>query len=289
MIRGLVREARPKQWAKNVLVFAAPGAAGVLTDGSDLWRAVCTFLAFCLAASGTYFWNDLLDVEADRAHPTKCRRPIAAGIVPIDVARIVGTLLLVGGVALGFVPGWKSGLTVVVYVLLTVSYSAVWKHVAVLDIVAVAGGFVLRAVAGAAATSVSMSTWFVICTTFGSLFIVTGKRYAELREMGDDASTTRATLEEYSQNYLRMVLAVSCGAAIVAYCIWAFETKELNGTSLPFYELSVVPMLAALLRYALVLDQGHGSAPEEIFSSDRVLQGLGLVWVFVFGLGVYVT
>lgn len=289
MIRGLLREARPKQWTKNVLVFAAPGAAGVLTDGSDLWRTLCVFLAFCLAASGTYFWNDLLDVEADRAHPTKSRRPIAAGIVPVGVARVVGTLLLCGGIALGFVPGWKAGLTVVVYVLLTVSYSAVWKHIAVLDLVAVAGGFVLRAVAGAAATSVVMSTWFVICITFGSLFIVTGKRYAELREMGDDASATRATLEEYSQNYLRMVLAVSCGAALVAYCIWAFETKELNGSSWPFYELSIVPMLAALLRYALVLDQGHGSAPEEIFTRDRVLQGLGLVWVLVFALGVYVT
>jgi decaprenyl-phosphate phosphoribosyltransferase len=289
VIRGLWREARPKQWAKNVLVFAAPGAAGVLGESSDLWRTVVTFVAFCLAASGTYYWNDLLDVEADRAHPTKSRRPIAAGVVPIGVARVMGTLLLLGGIALGFIPDWKAGLTVVVYVLLTITYSTIWKHIAVLDLVAVAGGFVLRAVAGAAATSVAMSTWFVICTTFGSLFIVTGKRYAELREMGDEASSTRATLEEYSQNYLRMVLAVSCGAALVAYCIWAFETKELSGSSLPFYELSIVPMLAALLRYALVLDQGHGSAPEEIFSSDRVLQSLGVAWILVFSLGVYVT
>ena len=289
MIRGLLREARPKQWAKNVLVFAAPGAAGVLGDPSDLWRTLVIFVAFCLAASGTYFWNDILDVDADRAHPTKSRRPIAAGIVPLGTAKVVGTLMLVGGIALGFVPDWKAGVTLVSYVALTLTYSTIWKHMAVLDLVAVAGGFVLRAVAGAAATSVEMSTWFVICTTFGSLFIVTGKRYAELREMGDDASSTRATLDQYSLNYLRMVLSVSCGATLVAYCIWAFETKEINGTSWPFYELSIVPMLTALLRYALVLDQGHGSAPEEIFASDRTLQALGALWLVVFGLGVYIS
>ncbi len=288
MIRGLWREARPKQWAKNVLVFAAPGAAGVLDNGDQLWRAVVMFAAFCLAASGTYFWNDLLDVEADRAHPTKRRRPIAAGVVPLGVAGLVGTLLLAAGIGLAFVPGWKAGVTVVVYVALTLTYSTVWKHIAVLDLVAVASGFVLRAVGGAAATSVDMSTWFVLCTTFGSLFIVTGKRYAELRDMGEEAGSTRATLDQYSLGYLRIVLSVTCGAALVAYCIWAFDTKELSGSTWPFYELSIVPMLAALLRYLLVLEQGHGGAPEEVFLADRTLQGLGVVWMVTFALGVYV-
>lgn len=288
MIRGLWREARPKQWAKNVLVFAAPGAAGVLDNGDQLWRVVVMFAAFCLAASGTYFWNDLLDVEADRAHPTKRRRPIAAGVVPLGVARLVGTLLLAAGIGLAFVPGWKAGVTVVVYVALTLTYSTVWKHIAVLDLVAVASGFVLRAVGGAAATSVDMSTWFVLCTTFGSLFIVTGKRYAELRDMGEEAGSTRATLDQYSLGYLRIVLSVTCGAALVAYCIWAFDTKELSGSTWPFYELSIVPMLIALLRYTLVIEQGHGSAPEEVFMADRWLQAMGVVWAVVFALGVYV-
>lgn len=288
MIRGLLREARPKQWAKNVLVAAAPGAAGVLDDGDQLVRTLIMFVAFSLAASGTYYWNDLLDVEADRAHPTKSKRPIASGQVPIGVARVVGTALLVGGVALAFVPGWKAGLTVLVYVALTVTYSTTWKHLAVLDLIAVAGGFVLRAVGGAAATSVEMSTWFILCTTFGSLFIVAGKRYAELRELGDDARTTRATLDQYSLGYLRIVLSVSCGAALVAYCLWAFDTKELSGSEWPFYELSIVPMLAALLRYLLVVEQGHGGAPEEVFLADRTLQWLGVLWAITFGLGVYV-
>lgn len=288
MIRGLLREARPKQWAKNVLVFAAPGAAGVLDNGEQLLRTLVMFVAFSLAASGTYYWNDLFDIDADRAHPTKSKRPIASGRVPVGVARVVGTGLLVGGVALAFVPGWKAGVSVVVYVALTVTYSTIWKHMAVLDLVAVAAGFVLRAVGGAAATSVEMSTWFILCTTFGSLFIVTGKRYAELRDLGDDARTTRATFDQYSLGYLRIVLSVSCGAALVAYCLWAFDTKELSGSQWPFYELSIVPMLAALLRYLLVVEQGHGGAPEEVFLADRTLQWLGVLWVVTFGLGVYV-
>jgi decaprenyl-phosphate phosphoribosyltransferase len=287
VIRALVKEARPKQWLKNLLVFAAPAAAGVLDDPKELGLTIVAFVGFCLAASGTYYWNDVLDVEADRAHPTKRHRPIASGAISIGVARVVGTLALVGGVGIGFVANPKTALTLAVYVALTLTYSSIWKHIAVLDLVAIAGGFVLRAIGGAFAAEVDMSTWFILVVTFGSLFIVTGKRYAELREMGEAAATTRATLEDYTLTYLQTVLAISCGAALVAYCLWAFETRELAETTFPWYELSIVPMLAALLRYLLVLEQGHGGAPEEIFVSDRVIQLLGLTWAVTFGLGVY--
>ena len=171
---------------------------------------------------------------------------------------------------------------------LTSLYSTVLKHIAVIDLVAVAAGFVLRAVAGAAATDVQMSRWFLLTTSFASLFIVTGKRYAELRDLGDDAQT-RSTLDDYSLGFLRIVLSVSCGAALVTYCIWAFDTPELAGARWPFYELSIIPMGIALLRYTLILEQGHGAAPEEIFAHDRVLQITGLVWIIVFAMGVYVA
>ena len=124
MIAGLLREARPRQWAKNVLVFAAPGAAGVLDDGETLLVALVAFVAFCLVSSGTYFWNDVLDVEADRLHPTKRHRPIASGAVPVGVGQVVGSLLLVAGVALGFATGrWQTAAILVAYVVLTLSYS----------------------------------------------------------------------------------------------------------------------------------------------------------------------
>ena len=284
----LLKEARPKQWTKNILVFAAPGAAGVLNEWGSLWRTLLSFVALSLTASGTYFWNDILDVDADRVHPTKCRRPIAAGLIKINTARIVGTSLLICGIAVGFILDWRCGIAVIVYAVLTVSYSTVLKHQPVLDLLAVAGGFVIRAIAGAEATDVEMSTWFLLCASFGALFIVTGKRYAEMKELGEGNGSTRLTLMAYSLDYLRMVLAVSLGATLVAYCTWAFATKEISGSSWPSYELSIIPMLAALMRYLLALEQGRGGAPEEVFASDRTLQVLGLIWVVIFGLGVYV-
>jgi decaprenyl-phosphate phosphoribosyltransferase len=288
MIRDLVREARPKQWAKNILVFAAPAAAHVLGHADALFKSIVLFVAFCLVSSGTYFWNDILDIELDRLHPTKRFRPIARGTLPMGVARVVGTVAIVAGIGIAVAVRWQAGAVIAGYVVLTLTYSIVWKHLAVIDLIAVAGGFVLRAIAGAVGVDVPMSTWFVLFTSFASLFIVTGKRYAELREHGEDAAQSRATLEAYSLGYLRIVLSASLGAAVLTYCDWAFEITQDLGTSYPFYELSIVPMVAALLRYTLVLEQGHGAAPEEIFLADRMLQVLGVVWLAVFALGVYV-
>lgn len=288
MIRGLIKESRPKQWLKNVLVFAAPGAAGVLTEWPYLWRTLVVFVAFCLAASGTYFWNDILDVESDRRHPKKCRRPIAAGVIPIPVARVIGTGMLLGGVLLSVaVWRWRAPVVLVIYVVLTMAYSSYLRRVAVFDLVAVAGGFVLRAIGGAMASGVYMSKWFLLCTMFGSLFVVAGKRYAEMRELGEAALETRSTMAMYTLPYLRLVLTVACGSTLLAYCVWAFDAGRLDPGPFPFYELSVAPMLLALMRYALVLETGHGGAPEEVFLQDRWLQLSGLLWVVTFALGVY--
>jgi decaprenyl-phosphate phosphoribosyltransferase len=242
----------------------------------------------CLASSGTYYWNDALDIESDREHPTKRFRPIAAGQVSVGTARVVGTLLIVAALGVAAITGrWQTVAVVALYLAVTLTYSAIWKHIAVVDLVAIASGFVLRAAAGAVAVDVPMSSWFVLCITFGALFIVTGKRFAESRELGDDAGRLRATLEEYSEGFLRFVLALACGGALVSYCMWAFERRDLVNADFPFYELSIVPVLTAFLRYALLLELGRGAAPEEVFASDRVLQILGLLWVVVFGLAVY--
>lgn len=288
-IGDIVRTARPQQWLKNVLVLAAPGAAGVLDNWTSLLPALLIFCAFCSTSSGTYFWNDVLDAESDARHPRKKSRPVAAGRLSRRLAAALGSALLVLGSALAFVVEWRAGVAMIVYAVLTLSYSSVFKHVAVIDVMVVASGFVLRAIAGAEATHVEMSNWFLICVSFGALFIVAGKRFAELREMGDGNSDTRLTLASYSAEYLRSVVTISLAATLVAYCMWAFATKELSGATWPFYELSIVPMLGALLRYLLVLDQGRGSAPEEVFAADRPLQVFGALWIVVFGLGVYIS
>ncbi len=289
MLRALLRESRPKQWLKNVLVFAAPGAAGVLDEGDNLILTVVAFVSFCFAASGIYIWNDLLDVDADRRHPTKRNRPIASGELSIGVARIAGVVFPVIALALAAATGrWQTVAVVATYIVITIAYTLHLKHVPVVDLVTVAAGFVLRAAAGAVAVDVPMSRWFVLCITFGSLFIVVGKRYAELNEVGGDAGT-RATLEVYSVGYLRILLSMSLAGVLISYCVWAFETSAASGSSWPLYELSIVPMLMALMRYLLVLEEGGGAAPEEVFAGDRLLQFLGLCWVVVYGLAVYVS
>lgn len=287
MIRPLLKEARPTQWSKNLLVFAAPGALGVLNQWEPLWRTGVVFIAFCLTASGTYYWNDIKDIAQDRLHPKKRFRPIASGAIPLGVAKIVGSLLLGGGPVLAFLVRPEAGMVIGFYAVLTVFYSSWLKHVPLLDLAVVASGFVLRAMAGAVGTETPMSTWFVLCITFGSFFIVTGKRFAELVEMGESASQTRASLQAYSVTYLRQVLVLSCTSTVVTYCMWAFENANAAEEWLPFHELSIVPMVLALLRYLMVLENGGGSAPEEVFIKDRSIQLYGGVWVIVYGLAVY--
>jgi len=285
-LRALVRTARPRQWLKNVLVFAAPGAAGVLDEPADLARTLVAFVAFCLAASGTYFLNDAADAEADSHHPVKKNRPVAAGLITRRTAVVTGIVLVIFAVAIS-APLNSGKLAAVVggYVLLTLSYSLWLKHQAVIDLAAVAAGFVLRAVAGGVATDVPLSDWFLIVAGAGSLFMVTGKRYAEHLELGDDSATHRATLGEYSSAYLGFVRAVSAGVAITAYCLWAFERADLVGNEL-WYRLSIIPFVLAILRYALLIDQGRGGAPEELVLSDRQLQILGAAFALCFALGV---
>jgi decaprenyl-phosphate phosphoribosyltransferase len=289
MLRALLKEARPTQWSKNLLVFAAPGALGVLNQWEPLWKSLVVFIAFCLVASGTYYWNDIKDVAQDRLHPKKKFRPIASGQIPLGVARIVGTGLLAGGPVLAFFVRPQAGAVLALYAVLTLGYSTRLKHVPLLDLAIVSSGFVLRAMAGAAATTTPMSNWFVLCVTFGSFFIVTGKRFAELLELGASAGETRASLKSYTLDFLRQLLVISCTATVLSYCLWAFENATNNNEIVPLHGVSIVPMVLALLRYLMVLEKGGGGAPEEVFMRDRTIQVYGLIWVVIYGLAVYVN
>jgi decaprenyl-phosphate phosphoribosyltransferase len=285
--RALLSAARPKQWAKNLLVFAAPGAASVLSHGSVLLDSALAFVAFCLTASGTYYLNDVGDIEADRRHPTKSRRPIAAGEVPVRRAVVIGIALIAGGMAVALAVRWQLLAVLGVYVSLTAAYTLGLKHVAVLDIALVASGFIVRAVAGGIAVDVPISQWFLIVTSFGSLFVVAGKRYGEYREMGDGRADTRSILASYTQPYLRYVWMIASGVAMTAYCLWAFEQSE-GRAGMPWFELSIVPFVLALLRYALLLETGHGSAPEDVLLNDRALQAISVLWIALFACAIYV-
>lgn len=289
LARALLVEARPKQWVKNLLVFAAPGAAKVLEEPDAMAHTVAAFVVFCLAASGTYYLNDLADREADRRHPTKRFRPIARGEIPPGLALAVGVGAIIAAVAAALVVNWHLAVVVGAYVALTTAYSQWLKHVAVVDVVAVAAGFVLRAIAGATAVDVPISNWFFIVASFGSLFMVVGKRIAEAGELGEDATSTRPALAAYSRDYLMQLQTVSSSVVLVGYCLWAFEKAAESGASVPWFQLSIVPFAMAILRYALLVDSGHGGAPEEVVLGDRALQALGVAWLALFAVGVYAT
>jgi decaprenyl-phosphate phosphoribosyltransferase len=286
LARGIVRSLRPKQWLKNVLVVAAPGAAGVLGHGDVMWKVALAFVAFCLVSSGTYLLNDAQDVVADRLHPRKRHRPIAAGIVPVRLAVVLGIALIAAGLGVAAVVRLELLIVVAAYIVLTTSYTIWLKHIEVVDIVAIASGFIMRAVAGGAAADVPLSRWFIIVASFGSLFMVAGKRHGEHIDLGEEGGAVRTTLSAYSRQYLKYVWTMASSVTIAAYCLWAFEMAP-PGSSVPLYELSIAPFVTFMLRYAMLLEAGHGEAPEDVVLGDRVLLVLAAVWIAVFGSGVY--
>jgi decaprenyl-phosphate phosphoribosyltransferase len=287
---GLLRIARPRHWVKNLLVFAAPAAAGVLSHGTVAAHAAGAFGIFCLAASGTYFLNDTLDVEADRLHPVKRNRPVAAGVVPGPLAIGVSIVLMAASIGLAW---WLAGshlaLVIAAYVAVTTAYSVRLKHEPVVDLACVSTGFVLRAIAGGVATGVPLSDWFIIVSSFGSLLIVTGKRSAEHLELGELRGEHRRTLSAYPETFLRSVRLLAASVTVSAYCLWAFErSAEVGRGHHPiWFELSIIPFVVAILHVELRFAQGLGGAPEEMALRDRTLQVLGLVWVALVAIGIY--
>jgi decaprenyl-phosphate phosphoribosyltransferase len=274
---------RPRQWVKNTLVLAAPVFGAELGHPDVLARTAIAFVAFCLAASGIYLVNDATDVDLDRAHPLKRRRPVAAGELSRRTAYVGGGALLALSLLVAVSSGpdllWVTG----TYVVLSLCYCFWLKAEPVIDIAIVAAGFLLRAIAGGAAGGIYLSEWFLLAATFGSLFMAAGKRYAETQ--GADPALSRPSIARYSATYLRFVWTLSAGLLIMTYGLWAFELRGSHDSVLP--ALSMAPFILAVLRYAVDVDAGTASEPEEIALRDRVLQVLALAWVALVALAVY--
>ncbi len=283
--RALVRACRPRQWVKNLLVLAAPGAAGVLLHPQIAVELTGAFACFCLLSSATYLINDVHDRAEDARHPRRASRPVAAGEVSPALALGAAAVLALLGLAGAFAIRPLLGATGLGYLALTAAYSLWLRRVAIADIAIVAAGFVLRALAGGAATGVPVSRWFVMVTSFGALFLVAGKRYAELCNAGSE-DTTRSSLDVYSADYLRFVMILAASVTTVAYCLWAFQGRGRDGLS--WYELTLAPFVLWLLRYGLLLHEGQGEAPEEVLLRDRFLMAMSGAWVGVFACAVYV-
>jgi decaprenyl-phosphate phosphoribosyltransferase len=287
LITGVVKAMRPRQWVKNVIVLAAPLAAlggSVRYDYVKvLTEASVAFVVFSLAASSIYLINDVRDVEADREHPTKRHRPIAAGVVPEWLAYVLAALLGVASLVIAYWLTPNLALVMVVYLGMQLGYCFGLKHQAVMDICIVSSAYLLRAIAGGAATGIPLSQWFLLFVAFGSLFMVAGKRYAELQVAERTGAAIRKALESYTSTYLRFVWTLSATAVVVCYGLWAFERDHHSGS---WFAASMVPFTIAILRYAVDVDGGLAGEPEDIAMRDRVLQLLALAWIATVGAAV---
>jgi decaprenyl-phosphate phosphoribosyltransferase len=281
--RALVRAVRPRQWIKNLLVVAAPLAAGEVGDGDVVVATLLALVSFCLAASAVYLVNDSADRELDRLHPTKRLRPIASGALPVPYALVAAAVLGAAAIGVGWVADPQLAVLVTAYIGLQLLYAVRLKHEPVLDISIVAAGFLMRAVAGGIAADLPLSQWFLLVSGFGSLFMVAGKRYSELHTLGSE-SGTRLSLVRYTDTYLRFVWSTAAGATVISYSLWAFEQSPDSGV--PWHTISIAPFLMGLLRYAVDVDAGTAAEPEDIVLRDRVLQLIGAAWLVTVCAGV---
>jgi decaprenyl-phosphate phosphoribosyltransferase len=284
-LRAALATMRPRQWIKNLLVVAAAGAAGALGHDDVPVRVALACAAFCLISSGIYAVNDVRDRDEDRLHPRKRRRPVAAGELTPSAALTLAAGAMAAGFAICLVVRPLLALVALAYVALTLSYTFVWRHILLLDLFAIAGGFVLRAVAGGVAAPVALSRWFVLVVTAAAVLVAAGKRDAELRRTELGGGARRRVLETYTPQLLRAIVAGSAAVALFAYCVWALQHPTVHG--IPWRPLTILPFALALLRYVRLVDRGAGEAPDELLLSDRWLPAAGLAWLVLFALTVH--
>ena len=285
-LRYVVVSIRPKQWTKNGIVFLALifsvnqswRPEEFSTWDSLLLRAVLTAALFCLVSGADYLVNDVRDRESDRLHPRKRRRPIAAGLLAPEAALAWALVLAVAGVALAFLVDWRTGAAVAGYMGLMTAYSFFLKYEVILDVMAIAGGFVLRAMAGAYAIDVPISPWLYVVTALGALFLAITKRRAEVTLLQDGAKDHRATLELYTPALVDQMTAMVTASTVIAYALYTFTAENLPENHAM---MLTIPFVAyGIFRYLyLSLTRNQGGSPEEVLLKDVPLIVTILAWV----------
>lgn len=281
---ALIRAMRPRQWIKNLLVIAAPLAAGALFEPRVLFLTGLALIAFICVSSATYLINDVRDMDVDRAHPTKNERPIASGALSARTAIIAAIVLITIGLGVAAIAGIGLVVVVVGYLVATLAYSLGLKHEPVIELGLLATGFLLRAIAGGVAADLPLSPWFLLVTGFGSLAVAAGKRYSELIDTPESDAPRRRSLAGYTPTYLRFVWTMAAAIAVTTYCLWVVEVGQPE-SSTPWALISIIPFVLAVLRFGVDLDAGRTQAPEDAVLGDPILLVLGLLWAVTFGAG----
>jgi len=282
---------RPAQWVKNLLIGIAPAAAGQLHNAGVLRHTGIAFISFCALSSAIYILNDLRDIDQDRLHPEKQYRAIASGQLSKGAAYFASVVLASVAFSIPFAIWHPQGLLLILglYLVISISYTFFLKQIPVLEFGAVASGFFLRAYAGAMASHLFVSTWFLVVISFGALFLVTGKRSSELKSVG--VSGTRKVLSEYTPQFLNSALTMCATVVVTGYCLWAFDTSSTGLSSVHHHivpiRLTVVPVVFAILFIMRSAAAGNGQSPEDLVLHDRVVQALGLIWIALLYVGIY--
>jgi decaprenyl-phosphate phosphoribosyltransferase len=281
---ALLRLSRPRQWHKAVMLFAAPAAAGALESPVVVLRAAIAAAGFILLAVAIYAFNDIRDAPDDRRHPRKRLRPVASGAISPAVAAMFGVIAALLGLTIASSLGWPTFALATAYLVAQTLYVVGLKHVAVVDLIIVALGFVLRAASGGTATGLPVSQWFLLVSLFGAMFLVTGKRKAEHVAAGNAVS--RPVLAAYPASWLDQVMTVALLGTALSYGMWAFQYLG-HDVYRELLAVSFLPFFTGLLRYALLVATGRGEEPEHELFRDRVLLAAGLTWASLLGIGLY--
>ena len=277
-----LRLARPKQWTKNGFVLAGVVFAQKAFVISSVASALLAFVAFCALSGAVYAANDVLDVEEDRKHPTKRRRPVASGEVSPRSATVFAAVLAIAGLALGFAVDPGVGLAGAAYLALQVLYTLLLKHTAILDVMSISGGFVIRALAGVAAVGSPISPWLIVCTALLTLFLGFSKRRHEIASLGDGAAVHRRNLRDYSVPLLDEMMNIMISATIIAYVLYTFFEYD------NYYMMGSIPFVVyGVFRYMLLVHRNGGGNPDTLLLRDRPLQIALVLWLLVVGTVIY--
>ena len=282
---AVVQTTRPRQWPKNLLVFAAPLAGHTMGRPHGFWYALTAAIAFVAASSAVYLINDVVDAERDRSHPYKKNRPIAAGRLPVRHALVVAVFLVLAALGAGLaIRAPLLTATIAAYLTISFLYSAGLKHTPIIELGSVASGFVLRVIGGAVATHVPPSGWFLLVCSLGALMVAIAKRYTELTVLGADAAKHRPAMRGYSGPALRIAQRVVSAVMIASYIVWAANEPAVRTRVL--HLISSVALLAALVRFDRLTARATSKPVEDLISRDPVMAGCEISWLVLFALGL---
>jgi decaprenyl-phosphate phosphoribosyltransferase len=284
--RAVIQTTRPRQWPKNLLVFAAPLAGASLGRNDGFGYALLAMVAFGCASAAVYFINDVADVERDRRHPVKRNRPIASGALPEQHAVVLAVLAALFAVGAGVLI--REPLLIVtasLYLCLSFLYSLKLKHVPFVEMLIVASGFVLRLLGGAAATHVEPSVWFLLVCSLGALGVAVAKRYTELTSLGADAVRHRPVMRWYRADMLRVTQVLIGFGVLATYLLWALSEDT---AARPWHLVSALPLAAALVRFGVLTARGTVRPVEDLITRDAVMLCCEAAWLVLFCIGLYV-